>query len=717
MKKLHKFSTLLPALLLMPVLAFASSGSDDMVHKMMLLVFQLVIILFAAKYMGKLFEKIHLPSVIGELFAGILIGPFLLGKVPLPGLPHGLFGEFLIMNPNAALPVSNELYAFSVVASILLLFMVGLETDLNLFLRYSFPSIVIGGLGVFFSFATGAGIAAYFMKIPFMHPQALFLGVIATATSVGITARILSSRKKINSPEGVTILGSAVIDDVLGIILLAIVIGIAASEMKMLNWSHIGGTSIKALAVWLIFTALGLIFAKQISRFLKTFKKSSSIGIMSFGLALLFAGIFESAGLAMIIGAYVMGLSLSKTDLSYVIQESLHNIYEFFIPIFFCISGMFVDFTVFNNWHIILFGLIYTLTAYVAKIIGCGLPARFFKFNNTGAMRIGVGMVPRGEVALIIIGIGLSHGILNEELTGVAILMILITSVMAPVQLDQLLKKRRSGVEKGVFMDEHVQTDYDFPSAAITEVVSNKLIRYFQDEGFFINIIEGENHIYHVRRQNTFLTFQFLDTAISFSTHQDDVPFVKNIMYETLLNLNQTIENLKTVVKPEELKKNLKTNVSGTQSKSNFPMDQVLDPNCIIMDLRAEDKEEIISALIDVLDENNYLVDKHEVLNAVLERENAMSTGMQHGVALPHGKTDAVKKMTMAIGLMKEGFDFQSLDGKPSKVFVLVVSRRNTAEPHIQLLSEIGKKLFSETSVEKLLNCKNRKEVVDFFIT
>jgi fructose-specific phosphotransferase system IIA component len=712
----HKTRLLPLIFILFPVMSFASSEGNDMVHKMMLLVFQLVIILFAAKYMGKLFEKLHLPSVIGEVFAGILIGPFLLGKIPLPGLPYGLFGEFIVMNPGAALPVSNELYGFSVIASILLLFMVGLETDLNLFLRYSFPSIVIGGMGVVFSFVAGAGIASFFMKIPFMHPQALFLGVIATATSVGITARILSSRKKINSPEGVTILGSAVIDDVLGIIILAIVIGIAASEMDMLNWSHIGGTSLKALVVWLIFTALGLIFAKQISKFLKTFKKTSSIGIMSFGLALLFAGIFESAGLAMIIGAYVMGLSLSKTDLSYVIQESLHNIYEFFIPIFFCISGMFVDFTVFGNWHVILFGLVYTIGAYIAKTLGCGLPARFFKFNHIGAMRIGVGMVPRGEVALIIIGIGLSHGILNEELTGVAILMILITSVMAPVQLDRLLKKRSSGIEKGAYVDEHVQTDYDFPSTAITEVVSNKLIRYFQDEGFFINIIEGENHIYHVRRQNTFLTFQFLESTISFSTRQDDVPFVKNIMYETLLNLNQTMEKLKSVVKPEVLKNKLKTENQGSNGKSNFPMDQVLDPNCIITDLHADSKEELIAQLVDVLDENNYLVHKDDVQNAVMERENAMSTGMQHGVALPHGKTDAVKKMTMAVGLMKEGFDFQSLDGKPSKVFVLVVSRKKTAEPHIQLLSEIGKKLFSEASVEELLACKNKEEVYNFFI-
>ena len=716
MKKPIKSFPLILALLLVPVVSFASENENDMVHKMMLLVFQLSIILFAAKYSGKLFKRLHFPPVIGELFAGIVIGPYMLGKVPLPGLPHGLFGSFLHYNPDALLPVSMELYGLAMIASILLLFMVGLETDLNLFLRYSLPSIVIGGIGVVVSFAAGAGIASLFLHEPFMHPQVLFLGVICTATSVGITARILTSRKKINSPEGVTILGSAVIDDVLGIIMLAVVIGISASNLGMMNWEHIGRTSFKALAVWLVFTAFGLIFARYISRYLKTFKSTSSIGIMAFGLALLFAGIFESAGLAMIIGAYVMGLALSKTDLSYVIQESLHNIYEFLIPIFFCISGMFVDFTVFANLNVLLFGLAFAAVAYVSKIFGCGIPARFFKFNTIGAARIGIGMAPRGEVALIIIGVGLSHGIFNDELTGVAIMMILISSVLAPFQLDKLLKNKKSGLEKGVIVDEHVQTDYPFPSPAIAELVSNKLIRYFQNEGFFINLIEGENHIYHVRRQNTFLTFQFLENLISFSTHQDDIPYVKNIMYETLLDLNQTIEKLQSVVKPEELKKELKSEPVISNGKSRINFEKVLDKNCIIPELSSTDKENIIRELVDVLFENNYLVHKEQALKAILEREKAMSTGMQNGIALPHGKTDAVKQMTMAVGLKKDGIDFQSMDGKPSNIFVMVVSRERTAEPHIQLLSEIGKKLYSEESLKTLLACTTQDDIYNFFV-
>jgi fructose-specific phosphotransferase system IIA component len=704
--------------LFIPGMILATTDGNNMIHKMMLLVFQLSVILFAAKYTGKLFKRLNLPEVIGELFAGIIIGPYLLGGITLPGFPHGLFGEFLHLNPGVSLPVSPELYGFAMIASIILLFMVGLETDINLFLRFSFPSLVIGGLGVIVSFALGAGVASMFMGVPFMNPQALFLGVISTATSVGITARILSTRKKINSPEGVTILGSAVIDDVLGIIMLAIVIGLVSSGSGSLDWGNISRISIKALAVWIVFTALGLAFAKFISKYLKTFKHQSSVGIMALGLALLLAGIFESAGLAMIIGAYVMGLSLSKTDISYVIQESLHNITEFFVPIFFCISGMFVNFRVFNNKSIIIFGLVYTVTAYLAKIAGSGIPARFFKFNNTGAMRIGVGMVPRGEVALIIIGIGLSYGILTSELAGVAILMIFITSLLAPVQLDHMLKNKKSGVKKGLLIDEHIQTDYSFPSEEITDLVATKLVRYFREEGFYINLIEGEKHIYHVRQQDTFFSFSFSKKNISFSTKPDDVSYVKNIMYETLLDLHKAIEELKAVAKPIELKQELQAEkgLVSKNGKMRLPLDKILHLDCIIMHLEANDKESIIASLVDILNENQLLVDRDEALNAIMEREKIMSTGMQNGIALPHGKTDAVKHMTMAIGLKPEGIDFQSMDAKPSKVFILVASRKHTAEPHIQLLSEIGKKLYSEEAIEKLLKCKNKKEVLNFFI-
>ena len=181
------------------------------------LVLQMGVIIFAARLGGNLAKKAGISSVLGELIAGIIIGPFALGSLPLPGFPSGFFPVY-----SESLAVTPELYSFSMVASIILLFASGLETDLTLFLRYSVAGGIIGIGGVAFSFVLGDLAAMALFQTHFMDTRCLFLGIMSTATSVGITARILSDKREMDSPEGVTILASAVFDDVLGIILLAL---------------------------------------------------------------------------------------------------------------------------------------------------------------------------------------------------------------------------------------------------------------------------------------------------------------------------------------------------------------------------------------------------------------------------------------------------------------------------------------------------------------
>ncbi|MDR2746896.1 MAG: cation:proton antiporter, partial [Treponema sp.] len=412
------------------------------------LVFQLGVILFAVRICGRLARKLGIPPVLGELLAGVIIGPYALGGIGLPGFPHGLFPL-----QEGAMAVSPELYSFATVASIILLFASGLETDLGLFLRYSLAGGVIGIGGVLLSFALGDLTGVLLLGSSFADPHCLFLGILSTATSVGITARILSDQKKMDSPEGVTTLAAAVFDDVLGIIALAVVLGIVAvlqggqSSLDPLIILAIAG---KAFGIWLGFSALGLIFSRQIAGFLKTFKHSHDFMVLALGIALLLAGIFEKQGLAMIIGAYITGLSLSKTDIAPVIQERIHGLYEFFVPIFFAVMGMMVNLRDIISPPVLFFGAIYTLAAVLSKIIGCGGPALLLGFNGRGALRIGTGMVPRGEVALIIAGIGLASGILDSSLFGVVILMTLITTLAAPPLLSFTLRLGGAGTRSPV---------------------------------------------------------------------------------------------------------------------------------------------------------------------------------------------------------------------------------------------------------------------------
>ena len=402
-----------------------------------------------------------LPGVVGELMTGVIIGPYVLGGLAIPGFPHGLFhvSESIA---SGAIPVSPELYGICSVASIILLFLVGLETDIGLFMRYSLAGSAVGIGGVVVSFLMGDLMAMLFSpmlfdtQLGFFDAPCLFLGIISTATSVGISARILSERRKLDSPEGVTILAGAVIDDVLGMILLAIGLGIisASSGSGEIDWGHIGLIAFKAVAVWLTATAAGLIAARKIGTLLKGFGDHSVIAVMSLGLAFILAGLFEEAGLAMIIGAYVMGLSLSRTDLSHLIQEKLHPLHVFLVPVFFTVMGMLVDVRVLASKEVLLFGMLYTVIAAAAKMVGCGVPALFVNFNMRGALRIGAGMLPRGEVTLLIAGTGLAAGILNPKIFGIVVFMTFCAALIAPPVLVNLFKSPKSGLRNPVDEDD-----------------------------------------------------------------------------------------------------------------------------------------------------------------------------------------------------------------------------------------------------------------------
>ncbi len=706
MKKRYAFLILFLTALALPVFANAGGGEESLTHKMTNLVFQIGIILFAAKLGGWLMKKVNMPSVLGELMMGIIIGPYLLGGIPFFGFHEGLFP---LTNPS--FPVTPELYGISTIASIILLFHSGLETDLALFLRFSAKGAVIGVGGVGISFLAGAWAGALISGLPVTAPVNLFLGVISTATSVGITARILSEQRKMDSPEGVTILAAAVIDDVLGIICLAIVLGIVSvmtGHGGTVNWGAIGMIAVKAVGVWLGFTALGLVFARKIGKSLKIFGSETSIAIMSLGLALILSGIFEKAGLAMIIGAYVMGLSLSRTDLSFVIQEKIHPLQEFFVPVFFCVMGMLVDVHEFLKPEVLTAGILFSVVGIVSKIIGCGIPSLFMDFNLLGAARVGVGMVPRGEVALIMAGIGIAAGILNPAQFGVAVFMTLITTLVPPPILTILLKKEKMGTRTEMKGSSTVINKFEFPSTEMKQLALAKVVEALTEEGFYLHDMELDHHIYQIRKDDVHLTIHEYYDFFEVVSDPEDVLYIKTVIYESMLQMNKTVENLSTMAKPREMKKEL---AADEPSRVQTDFFKLISENCIAMDLKSRQKNDIIREMVDLLAEDGKLREPEDCLKAVYEREASMSTGMQNGIAIPHGKSDGVEELRVAIGLKKEGVDFESLDGIPSKIFILTLSPKNAAGPHIQFLSSVSAILNKPQLFEEILACETPADV------
>lgn len=704
---------------LIPAWALGSSAGSlpaemQMTHRMMLLVIQLGLILFAAKLGNILFEKVKLPGTLGEISAGMLIGPYALGQFGFFGFPDGLFP----IVGGGVLAVSPELYGLAAVAAVVLMFNVGLQTDLKLLLRFAVAGGLVGLGGLLTSFFLGAYSVKVLSgillgsRIGLFAPQCLMLGTIASATSVGITARILSSKRKTDSPEGVTILSAAVIDDVLGIVLLAVVMGVlsASRATGAIDWGHIGALATKAVGVWLGATIVGLTAARKIGFLLKWFGERTSIAVMALGLALILAGLFEEAGLAMIIGAYVMGLSLTKADITHVVRERLAPVAAFLVPVFFCVTGMQINVGAFGSGGLVLFGIGYGIAALIAKLAGCGLPALLANFNLRGAGRIGFGMAPRCEVALIIAGVALAGGFIEADMLSAVVMMVVINTLVAPPALVLLYRADKPGTRRPVPTDKAEQeVSFQFPSVEMTGFFVDKLVAVFESEGFFVHLISRSQNLYQLRKDRAIIEFRHSDTELVFSCQAEAVKLVNAAVYEALAFVEKAVKALKEPLDSEAIGRGIQQD-NGPLGPQTLILTDYLKPALIEPDLPGRTKEQIIDELLDMLVRNGLVRDREAAAQAIWERENSMSTGLQYGVAIPHGKTDAVGRLVCTLGISKDGVDFGSMDGEPSRIFILTLSPKSKPAPHVQFMSAVSGLLNAEGR-EAILSCRNAREV------
>ena len=733
-----------------------------MTPKMLFLVLQIGIILFAAKLGGMLAGLLKLPSVLGELAAGIVIGPWALGGIPIPGF-DGMFREGLFYghalraqaaaggNPFAATP---ELYGICTVASVVLLFLSGIETNLKMFLRYAFAGSLVGIGGVVFSFAFGDLAAVYATTLfpdtlggiaclahlgelvkageltrAILDPAALFMGIMSTATSVGITARILSEKKKMDSEEGVTIMAGAVIDDVLGIIVLAIGMGIIASQKSAgdaargVQWGAIGRTAASAFGVWLGGTLLGVVLARKISWLLKLFKKPVAIATLAFGLSLIIAGMFEALGLTLIIGAYVMGLALSRTDIKHLVQDNLSSIYTFFVPIFFCVMGMMVDVSALCSKPVLIFGGIYTALAVLAKIVGCAIPSLFCGFNALGALRVGAGMIPRGEVALIIAGIGLSNGYLTQEVFGIGILMTLITTVVAPPLLVGLFVPKAAGVRHPrKNQDGSRAVSFELPSAEVAEVMLSQLVDEFRSEGFFTSLLSQEDGIWEVTMDEMEIAISREGARIIISCTPAEEAIAMTAWMEVTSKMNDLARQISKPLRREEVNRILTQTTSTRLGKSG--VGRYLQGFVMLPKFRAGSKKEAFEKMIAAIVEAapHHVKNAETALAAVLKREDSMPTGLDHGIAVPHGRSPDVTGIAGAVAIVdNEGTangcipDYETIDNSPISIIVLTLANSEKQTPYLQLMSFISKALRANGGYERLLQCTTPDEMRKFF--
>ena len=438
-----------------------AAGESSVLEAVTHLVIQLCVILILAKLGGEIFTRyLKLPAVIGELMVGVCNRALRPGQPDQPEHNHTGIGPGAPVRKAGGAHRGDQFRAllhFGDSSDSAAVSSWGWRPISGSFMRYAKPGSVIALGGVVVPFILGV-----FATIAFGYAdsigsaEALFMGAAMTATSVGITARVLSERKKLATPEGVTIMAAAVIDDILGILILTLAVGVAdTGAVSVTDILIVGGKAAGFLVVWF---GGGLLISKYVSKFILSLKVTGAAIAISFGIALLSSGLAESFGLAFIIGAYAAGLALSGTKLAQVLahhppgsEEDEHRrdppfvvLHDALVPIFFVVQGMQVDVSLFGG--VIVFGLVLSGLAIVSKVFGSGIPAMGLGFNTLGSARIGFGMLPRGEVALIIAGIGLSKGVIGGELFGVTVFMTIVTTLMAPLVLQPLFSRDKVGM-------------------------------------------------------------------------------------------------------------------------------------------------------------------------------------------------------------------------------------------------------------------------------
>jgi Kef-type K+ transport system membrane component KefB len=373
----------------------------------------LFVLFAAAKVLGELFEHVGQPAVVGELLAGVIVGPHVLGWA----------GEGPVLDVVAELGV------------LFLLFTVGLETSLAELRRVGRPAVQVGVLGVAFPFA--AGIALMFL-LGYGRADSLFVSAAIVATSVGVTARVLRDMGAVQTTIARVVLGAAVVDDILAILILAVVAGLVT-----------GGVSTLSIAILVIevvmFLALVLFAGPALTRRLSRLVRIPGIPESPFLVAVLLtlglAALSETIGLAAIIGAFLAGLIFDfRRD---EVVNQVEPVYEFLVPFFFAITGSHLDPTVFADASILGLASVVTLLAVITKVGGGYLGS--LGLGRTPALAIGVGMVPRGEVGLIVASLGLGFG-LDRSVFGVVVAMTVVTTILTPPVLGGLVRRaRRSG--------------------------------------------------------------------------------------------------------------------------------------------------------------------------------------------------------------------------------------------------------------------------------
>lgn len=404
----------------LPAALYAASVEGDGSEIVVRLFVVFAVMLIAGKASGEVFERIGQPAVVGELIAGVLLGGSVLGIIPTAE------GDAL----------TEVVRLFAEIGVVVLLFEIGLETDMRQLFRVGLGASTVAVVGVTVPMLLGIGfwlspLAPTEFGIAERTTTAIFIGATLTATSVGITGRVLRDLRAIHSTEARLIIGAAVVDDVLGLVLLGLVSTLVAGGA--VSAVSVGRSLGLAFGFLVAAIGIGLLVAPRIFDLIDRMRVRGVLLVAAFAFLMMLAALADMVGSAMIVGAFAAGIILSGTNQFDIVGERIKPVADIFTPVFFLSIGAHFDVRLLNpldpeNMGVLAAGAVLFAIAVGGKVVaGWSVPWR--KFNRVA---VGVGMIPRGEVGLIFANLGLASGVLSTELFGVILVMVVGTTFIAP---------------------------------------------------------------------------------------------------------------------------------------------------------------------------------------------------------------------------------------------------------------------------------------------
>jgi Kef-type K+ transport system membrane component KefB len=390
------------------------------------IIISLAVLLFAAKLFAELFHRIKMPIVLGELLAGIIVGPFALGGLPI------FNGEPLVILDETVKHIGE-------IAAIVILFIAGLEITPREFLRGGAASFTVGSLGVVVPFFVGYYV---FTAFGLEALEAMLIATALTATSIAITVQVLTELGKMQSKEAKLILGAAIVDDILAIAVLSVVTTMVQTGDTTPEIMDITFLILKILGLFVVLLIGSILIIPRILHVEQLWRSEGSIEGIATAAFFGAAGIAAFVGLSPIVGAFSVGMAVASTRVIKQVEEYVSKLGIIFAPLFFAIIGAQVDLRGINIEVLYLSGIIIAI-AIITKLAGCGLPALIFLKDRSRAMRVGIGMISRGEVGLIVAGVGVSSGALSTDIYTTVIIMVAVTTIITPVWLKVVYRKDR----------------------------------------------------------------------------------------------------------------------------------------------------------------------------------------------------------------------------------------------------------------------------------